>query len=443
LVQIYLKVYIGIIKSNLYLIYRGGVKLSRWKARKKEAFILTFISISGLSQKIGGAMRTRIFALLILVVPVLAGIGCVHSPKIERNALPFFSSDYYEARNKFLRASREAGAQIENYKIPNPGPDGKPIFTDVSFFGRMDAKNILILGSGTHGVEGFAGSGIQTGLLREGFVTELKPDVGLVMIHAINPYGFAQLRRFNEDNVDLNRNFVDHSQDYPKNDGYKKIADAVLPKTLSFWENTKSRLKLLWFRLTKGKNCLKHAISSGQYSYPQGLFYRGSSEAWSNKTLRKIIKLHSSKAERVIFIGFHTGLGAFGNAEVILNVKKDTDAYENAVKLWGDRVKTTVGGGSVSGHLQGTVKLAVPNMVPNPVETVAVSLEFGTYSPRKVFWALRAENWLHHHGNFNHQNAKEIKDNLLRAFYPKEDKWKSQVWKHGKEVVEQALVYFK
>jgi hypothetical protein len=386
-------------------------------------------------------MRTSFPALLIFGVFVWT--GCAHPEQPDLNTLRFFSSDYQEARNKFLEASREAGANIESFKIPNSGPDGKPIFTDVSSFGGKEAKNILVLGSGTHGVEGFAGSGIQTGLLREGFAAKLKPGMGFVMIHAINPYGFAHLRRFNEDNVDLNRNFVDHPGGHRNNDGYEYLADVIEPLTLSFWETAKMGLKLFWCGLIICKDGLKHAISSGQFSHPRGLFYGGSSEAWSNKTLRKIIKRHSSKAERVIFIGFHTGLGAFGNAEVILNVKKDTDAYENAVKLWGDRVKTTVGGGSVSGHLQGTVKLAVPNMVPNPVETVAVSLEFGTYSPRKVFWALRAENWLHHHGNFNHQNAKEIKDNLLRAFYPEEDKWKSQVWKHGKEVVEQALVYFK
>ena len=59
----------------------------------------------------------------------------------------------------------------------------------------------------------------------------------------------------------------------------------------------------------------------------------------------------------------------------------------------------------------------------------------------KVFWALRAENWLHHHGGKGHPDAKKIKENLLRAFYPNPEDWKSQVWKQGKEVVEQALVH--
>jgi len=381
-------------------------------------------------------MRTSIFALLILGIFALTSF--VHSHQTGLNTLDFFSSDYHEARSKFLEASREAGSHIESFKIPNSGPDGKPIYTDVSSFGEKEAKNILVLGSGTHGVEGFAGSGIQTGLLREGFATKLKPDVGLVMIHAINPYGFAHLRRFNENNVDLNRNFIDHSKDHPKNDGYWQIADAILPTTLSIWENIKSGLKLFWFRLANGKNGLKHAISGGQFSHPQGLFYGGPSQAWSNKMLREIVSRYSSQAEKVIFIDFHTGLGPYGNAEVILNEKENNPEYKRAVKFWGDRVKTTVGGESVSIHIQGTLKLAVPDMLTN-TEVTAVSLEFGTYSPMKVFWALRSENWLHHHGKMEHPESKEIKAKLLRVFYPDEDQWKLQVWKQGKEVVEQAL----
>jgi len=119
---------------------------------------------------------------------------------------------------------------------------------------------------------------------------------------------------------------------------------------------------------------LKYAITHGQYSYPQGLFYGGQSEAWSNKALRAIVSRYLSNAKRVVFIDFHTGLGPYGSAEVIISEKEDSPAYKRAVKFWGDRVKTTVSGDSVSAHLNGALKLAVPEMLPN-VEVTAVSLE--------------------------------------------------------------------
>jgi hypothetical protein len=77
-------------------------------------------------------------------------------------------------------------------------------------------------------------------------------------------------------------------------------------------------------------------------------------------------------------------------------------------------------------------------MLPD-AEITAVSLEFGTVEPKQVFKALRAENWLHHHGGIDNPNAKEIKTEILRAFYPNDDTWKQQVWQQGKEVVEQIL----
>ncbi len=88
---------------------------------------------------------------------------------------------------------------------------------------------MLFLASGTHGVEGLCGSGIQHFLLRDGVAARVPDDVALVLLHAVNPFGFAWLRRVNEDNVDLNRNFLDHAAPHPENADYDGLADAVNP----------------------------------------------------------------------------------------------------------------------------------------------------------------------------------------------------------------------
>ena len=127
------------------------------------------------------------------------------------NITKLFSSDYSEARVKFLAACDAASVPVEHFRNPETGPNGEPLYTDVAVLGPNDAERVLLLCSGTHGVEGFAGSAIQTGLLSEEITARLPDGVRLVMIHALNPFGFAHLRRVNEDNVDLNRNFVDHA----------------------------------------------------------------------------------------------------------------------------------------------------------------------------------------------------------------------------------------
>ena len=264
-------------------------------------------------------------------------------------------------------------------------------------------------------------------------------DVGIVMIHAINPYGFAHLRRVNEDNVDLNRNFVDHSQPYPRNPGYEELAEVLAPKSFSSWSDAAFLSRLQWHRLRGRTDWLREAVTGGQYSHPQGLFYGGNSETWSNKTIRMISDRHLSQAERIVMVDVHTGLGEYGDAEIILNAEETEDACSRAVAIWGPaRVRSTASGDSVSVHLDGTLKLAVPAMLPH-VEVTVVGLEFGTSPPLKVLRALRAENWLHHHGGNDHPKANAIKAALKRAFYPETDDWKSLVWQQGGEVVEQTI----
>lgn len=351
--------------------------------------------------------------------------------------LSYYSVEYHEARDKFLKAAKDNGGRIYNYQNQVADPNDESLFLDVASFGSADAQTILVLGSGTHGVEGFAGSAIQTGLLSQGIVQTLPSNVELVMIHAINPFGFANLRRANEDNIDLNRNFLDHSKAHPPNEGYRQLADSIAPQSLSFLNDVKSLSRILWFLLRHGTSELRQAISIGQYTHAKGLFYGGSTASWSNKTIRMIALRFLSRAKHVVIIDFHTGLGDYGTAEVIMNVSEDSVAYQRAKKWWGDIVKSTVDGKAVSAHLHGTLKLAFPEMLPDS-EVTAVSLEFGTLSSKDVLWALRSENWLHHQSS-EHPDSKRIKNNLLRAFYPDDKEWKFTVWQKGKNAVEEVL----
>ena len=74
-------------------------------------------------------------------------------------------------------------------------------------------------------------------------------------------------------------------------------------------------------------------------------------------------------------------------------------------------------------------------------QVTPVCLEFGTLPPKQVFKALRAEGWLHHHGDENDPKARQIKTCLLHAFYPNSDQWKASVWNQGRDVVEKALIW--
>ena len=379
--------------------------------------------------------------LAVLALGLL--MACTESPvNVEANSMDgtdYFASTYEAARDAFLGAAQAAGAGVESLRHPHTGPGGDPLFMDVALLGSEDAKTILVLSSATHGVEGFAGSAIQTGLLREGVAACLDADQSIVMIHGLNPYGFAHLRRFTEDNVDLNRNFLDHSQPHPRNPGYEKLAGVFAPESVSWRSEIAFWTRVAWYRIRHGMDSLRQATTGGQYSHPEGLFYGGTSDAWSNRTLRSVAQRYLARAERVVVVDVHTGLGPYGRGEIILNDPEESPAYQRAAGTWGTaRVRTTVTGASVSVHLPGSVKLAFARTLPS-AEVTAVSLEFGTRPAMTVVRALRAENWLRHHGGADHPDAAQIRRDLLDAFYPETDDWKALVWEQGKEVVEQAL----
>lgn len=203
--------------------------------------------------------------------------------------------------------------------------------------------------------------------------------------------------------------------------------------------------------VTSGHGCVCTGIGCGtdrRRSRPQsvrdsiqtltGFIYGGDTDTWSKQTMEVIMRRYVAGATHVIVVDIHTGLGPFANAEVITNEPKKSSGYRRAVKLWGDLVRTTHVEESYSVHISGAMKLAIPRLLPG-AEVTAVSLEFGTYHGADVFWALREENWLQHHGGEAHSDQRRIKTALRRMFYPSDDEWKRRVWYQGREVINQAL----
>jgi len=131
-----------------------------------------------------------------------------------------FSATYAQARDKFLAAATERGLAVETHVHPaQRGAQGEALAIDVALLGPEDATSALLLTSGTHGAEGFCGSGCEVNLLRDDswMIRVARSGVRVLVLHALNPHGFSHLARTNEDNIDLNRNFRDFSVPPPAN----------------------------------------------------------------------------------------------------------------------------------------------------------------------------------------------------------------------------------
>ena len=350
----------------------------------------------------------------------------------------FFSADYAQARGKFLDAAAAAGLRVASFANPAKGPRGEALFTDVVRAGEEEAENLFIACSATHGVEGFCGSGAFVGFLEEGMTREVPAGTAVVLVHAINPHGFAHERRVNEDNVDLNRNFVDHDAPHPTSPDYDEIHAMLVPADWDGPARAAADAAIADTMAARGERAFQATVSGGQYDHPDGLFYGGKRPTWSNHTWRRILVEHAGGRRRVGFVDFHTGLGPRGYGELIHLGGQDDPVYRRACDWYGDQVTSTTDGTSVSAVIQGYLANAVDDAAPD-AERTSIGLEYGTLPVGDILQALRADNWLYLHGTVDSAQGREIKAEIRTAFYGEDEAWKEDIWARAVEVYRKTL----
>jgi hypothetical protein len=350
----------------------------------------------------------------------------------------FFSASYAEARDKFRDAARTAGAALDTHHNPAAAPDGLDLTTETARLGPRQAERLLILMSGTHGVEGFCGSGLQVGLLKSGVAAERPAATALLLIHAINPSGFAWIRRVAEGNVDLNRNFVDHAQPYPANPGYELLREAICPADWSPKGRAAADAILDAYEATHGAMAWQTAISAGQFVDPAGLFYGGRAPVWSNRTFREILRREVVGTRHVAFMDIHSGLGPYGVGEIINNHVAGHPGYQRVKDWFGSEATSSEEGSSASAALVGTANIALDEAL-TPAAVTAIALEYGTVPVRELLEALRADNWLHRKGRLDSAEGRAITARLRKDFYPDTDDWRGMVWERAIDVIRRTL----
>jgi Protein of unknown function (DUF2817) len=353
-----------------------------------------------------------------------------------------FSASYAQARIKFLEAAGTAGLTVQSHVHPELGRDGETLATDVARDGAMDADKLLIVTSACHGAEGYCGSGVQVHALHDMHwpAKARAQGVAVLYVHALNPYGFSHIRRTTHENVDMNRNFHDFSQPLPVNADYRDLHNLLIPAQ---WPPTPANeAALAQYTQTHGAQAMQAAVSRGQHEYPDGLFFGGTQPTWSNLTVRAILRQHASRAKHLAWIDLHTGLGPSGLGERIFACKDDAAAFKRARAWWSGNGATPVtsiyDGSSTSALLTGLMWLTAYQECPQAQYT-GIAMEYGTVPWAEVTMALRAEQWLHNHPAAPKEQARQIKQQLLDAFYTDTDAWKGQIISQARQAMFQAV----
>lgn len=255
-----------------------------------------------------------------------------------------------------------------------------------------------------------------------------------------------QLRRFNENNVDLNRNFLTPAEFQhriamdPNAFGYVDMLEVINPSTPVSWTTLPSTLfGVVRGEVMYGKGATKRAAVCGNYHYPKTIFFGGVEQQASGALLQQFLSDHLDfkQLKHVGVIDVHTGLGPPGFDTLLLNAGADSK-----------QGKTIFAGGNVAINgeeddeaakgYDGVAGLLCSGMswfLPKDINTMCLTQEFGTAPGLVVMKALIEENAMFHHAPSRRlPYAQKLRD----AFYlHRSYQWKSDIIERGLRVFDQ------
>ncbi|MCI5064730.1 DUF2817 domain-containing protein [bacterium] len=365
--------------------------------------------------------------IIFLTVSLYGGLYAAWIYAQDEVRATVISTNYQELRRNFLDQASRQNRTVFSHLLAEKGPSGEELAIDVLWIGESNPKRVFLHISGTHGVEGYAGSAIQTELLKG----EISPPTGsaIVFLHALNPWGMAHGRRGNEGNVDLNRNFLLDDQKYEgAPDAYRKVQSFLNPK------EAPTRIDLFFPEiayqiLRHGFTLLKQAIAGGQYEYPKGIYYGGHELQPSSIFLRDFLRERLDGVQELYVLEVHTGLGEFGTDLLFWPLApsdEKTKLLQTRLEETLDSDDPTEGAGF---RTPGDLQNELPKILPQ-TEVYWILQEFGTFGPIRMLRALRNENAYHHHGS-DYSQTHWSKRELVDVFSPASEQWQKRVLDRG------------
>lgn len=359
-----------------------------------------------------------------------------------------FSDSYEESRAKF-----RAGLDVVRAFWPNAGMSAVPIgnlgedltIDFIEAFPVAAPKRALIITSGEHGCEAFAGAAVIQHFLHE-FPRRMDPAAtGLLLVHSINPWGMKHLRRVNENNVDLNRNFVwDWDAEQKDNPDYRSLETLLNPPgsiVHPVIELDRLMHRLIRLAVTGQAGRLKGAVLRGQYEFPRGIYYGGCQYEDSSRCMMALYRKVLQAYDQILHLDIHTGYGP-ARAMTIVNSPLEKRNGPELQRAFGypHVVSATPGEFyAIAGDMIDYIYRLRDRDFPER-RLYATCFEFGTLgdSFAAQIDSLRrmiAENRAYWHGTRREKIDASIRRSFRSMFQPESKRWK----KNALEMAHRAL----
>lgn len=226
----------------------------------------------------------------------------------------YFPASYQASRERFKTSLSALSANWPDARLESHTlADFPDLSIDWIWAEPRVKENLVIISTAEHGIEGYVGGAMQYLFTRE-FVPRLDPrDTGLLLVHAINPWGMHMRYRVNPNNVDLNRNFVFDGNYNPAINPDYDLLIALLnpyrPVGRLMFEDIRFLSQVLKGLITPGKARVQAASLLGQHRHPQGVYFGGTQVQEETSVLMALYRQALEGYQNILQIDLHTGYG--------------------------------------------------------------------------------------------------------------------------------------
>ena len=355
-----------------------------------------------------------------------------------------FPSSYDSSRARFLldvdrNRPRWPSSHLETHPLKNH-PD---LSIDWLWAEPRVKKNLVIISTAQHGIEGYVGSAMLK-LFMDEFAPRLNPEnTGLLLIHAVNPWGMKHGRKVNENNVDLNRNFVPNGVfDKSVNSDFPKLTNLLAPDHSArsfFVENLSFIGKFIHAYLTAGAEDISNAALLGQFASPQAMYYGGERYEEQTTLTMDLLREALTHYTTVLHLDQHSGYGPRYQMSITTVPQEPLTSAELSTKfnfpliMRGDNTEFYAIHGDMCSWLYELREVEFPSK-----QVFACAFEFGTYGSSLLqrIHSLRTmifESQLHWHGAQNERTAEKIRREFQELYFPAEEKWRAKAISDGRQ----------
>jgi len=369
--------------------------------------------------------------------------------EVDPSMLTFFHETYDENREQFRRLAGSLQREFSDVEISKcivkSEVDSDLTIDAVYIPARNEAKKLMIMTSGVHGMEGFTGSAVQQYFMTEVLDGEVLQNMGVLLIHAINPYGFKYQRRVSENNVDMNRNFnINKDLFTKKNEGYANIYRFLNPQrkaTAGYFSNSLFFLKSSYMITKYSMRALRQATVQGQYEFSKGIFYGGNDFEPQKEWLERLISEKTNDYEFVFVIDIHTGLGERGKLQYLPGYVQELNSKTLLDTMFRGHTIEWPNTGKEFYLATGFFRQYVGSLVSADKKYIRIAFEYGTLNSQSITGSIRSlhnmilENQGFHHGYENSQTEDLVKHRFREMFFPSSKIWRYQIMKQTSEIL--------